>query len=35
MSQQYPDPAEPLGPRVESNPMPPATYWVPPARLKQ
>jgi S1-C subfamily serine protease len=34
MSQQYPDPAEPLGPRVEPTPLPPmpvqATYWVPP-----
>jgi S1-C subfamily serine protease len=30
MSQQYPDPAEPLAPRAEPMPMPPATYWVPP-----
>ena len=29
MSQQYPDPAEPLAPRVEPTPMQ-ATYWVPP-----
>lgn len=37
--QQYPDPADPLGPRVEPTPMQPmpvqpvpmqATYWVPP-----
>ena len=26
---QYPDPAEPLAPRVQPTPMP-ATYWVPP-----
>ena len=30
MSQQYPDPAEPLAPRAEPMSMPPATYWVPP-----
>jgi S1-C subfamily serine protease len=29
MSQQYPDPAEPLAPRVEPTPTQ-ATYWVPP-----
>jgi len=29
MSQQYPDPAEPLAPRVEPAPVQ-ATYWVPP-----
>src|SRR6266576_2081512 len=29
MSQQYPDPAEPLAPRVEATPLQ-ATYWVPP-----
>ena len=29
MSQQYPDPAEPLAPRVEPVPVQ-ATYWVPP-----
>jgi S1-C subfamily serine protease len=29
MSQQFPDPAEPLAPRVEPVPMQ-ATYWVPP-----
>jgi S1-C subfamily serine protease len=29
MSQQYPDPAEPLGPRAEPPPIQ-ATYWVPP-----
>ncbi len=29
MSQQYPDPAEPLAPRVDPTPVQ-ATYWVPP-----
>ena len=29
MSQQFPDPAEPLGPRAEPPPIQ-ATYWVPP-----
>src|SRR5487761_20256 len=29
MSQQYPDPADPLAPRAESPPIQ-ATYWVPP-----